>query len=663
MAQEAPLGADLGGMFASPAARTARNPEPAGRLERIAAAMPLRTSFLLIVVVLGVALGGSFLRSMLRDEMREADLHELTALTRQVRAARERLEHTGVAASTGELHWQFGTPLDEPSLRIAMLVSARGAVLDSFHGERIGQRAIDVIHATGEPENLLAEIDEVRRTGSCRSRIDGDRAVVISPVSTRDGGVLVAVTSLLQARASVRSGVLREAAALSLVLLALVGALWAWLELALNRRVRRLVEASARLAAHDLRARACLGGNDELAMAGQAFDAMADSVAQTRLRLLESEERVRLLLDSTAEGLCGLDLAGRITFCNPAALRLLHLAHPGQLLGRPFYDLLRLPGSEQTLDKAWIDLALQTRARVDQELALPCPDGSMLAVHHSGGPVMLQGVLVGRVVTLVDLTGKKRAEEELRKSQAQLRMADRLATVGTLSAGVAHEINNPLAYTLANLGYVAERLRELPSSPDSTELNTAVEEAIEGAERVRRIVKDMKTLSRVDDDTIGAVDVERAIDASVNMAIHELRHKATVMKDYAGVGFARANEGRLLQVFLNLLVNAAQAIATSQPDQNEVRIATCLDAEGRIAVEISDTGAGIPEEILPRIFDPFFTTKPLGVGTGLGLSICHSLITAIGGHIEVASKAGVGTRFLIILPSVEQEPVAIRPAA
>jgi signal transduction histidine kinase len=282
-------------------------------------------------------------------------------------------------------------------------------------------------------------------------------------------------------------------------------------------------------------------------------------------------------------------------------------------------------------------------------------------VQHSGGPVLLQGRLVGRVVTLVDLTAKKRAEEELRKSQVQLRMADRLATVGTLSAGVAHEINNPLAYTLANLGYVAERLRELPAIPDGAEVDAAVAEAIEGAERVRRIVKDMKTLSRVDDDSIGAVDVEGALDASVNMALHELRHKATVTRDYAGVGFARANEGRLVQVFLNLLVNAAQAISSSSPDSNEVRIATCHDAGGRIAVEISDTGAGIPEDVLPRIFDPFFTTKPLGVGTGLGLSICHSLITAIGGQIEVASKVGVGTRFLVILPSVEQ--AALRPAA
>jgi PAS domain S-box-containing protein len=651
-------------MFAPVAARAAEKQESAGRLERAAAGLPLRTSFLLLVGILGVALGGSFLRSSLRDELSAADTSKLIVLCRQVRAVREHLEHAAVASAAGELRWQFGTPDEEPSLRLAMVVSRQGTVLDAFRGERIGAPASDVFRESGESQRLSAEIDEVRATGSTRSRIDGDRAVVVSAVSN-DGVVVVAVASLAQVRASVRADILREAAALSLVLLALCAALWMWLELALNRRVRRLVDAAARLAADDLGARARLGGSDELAMAGRAFDAMADSVAQTRMRLLESEERVRLLLDSTAEGLCGLDLSGRITFCNPAALHLLRVDHAGQLLGRPFYDLLRFPGSEQTLDKAWVQLALQTRARVELELSLPCGDGSVLAVHHSGGPVLLQGELVGRVVTLSDLTSRKRAEEELRKSQAQLRMADRLATVGTLSAGVAHEINNPLAYTLANLGYVAERLSELPAYPDSGEVNSAIEEAIEGAERVRRIVKHMKTLSRVDDETIGAVDVENALDASINVALHELRHKATVIKDYAGVGFARANEGRLVQVFLNLLVNAAQAIATSQPDVNEVRIATCLDAQGRIAVEISDTGAGIPEDVLPRIFDPFFTTKPLGVGTGLGLSICHSLITAAGGHIEVASKVGIGTRFLIILPSVAQEPAvpAIRPAA
>jgi len=380
----------------------------------------------------------------------------------------------------------------------------------------------------------------------------------------------------------------------------------------------------------------------------------AQRARQARQQARESEDRVRLLLDSTVEAICGLDLDGLVTFCNPAAVRILGLAAPEQLLGRSFYGMARLPDAGKALPAVWSEAAVHTYARLEQELQLRRGDGSLVAVQHSAAAMLRQGKLVGRVVTFLDITERKRAEEALRKSQAQLRMADRLATVGTLSAGVAHEINNPLAYTLANLAFVRDALRRLPDSlpgVDVPELRASIAEANEGAERVRRIVKDMKVLSRMDDDRIGVVDVEAALDASLNMAIHELRHRAQVVKDYGRVPLVRCNEGRLVQVFLNLLVNASQAIAGNAPERNEVRLATCIDGRGQIAVEISDTGMGIPEEVLPRIFDPFFTTKPVGVGTGLGLSICHSLITAMGGAIEVASKVGVGTRFLIVLPA------------
>jgi PAS domain S-box-containing protein len=380
----------------------------------------------------------------------------------------------------------------------------------------------------------------------------------------------------------------------------------------------------------------------------------AQRARQARQQARESEDRVRLLLDSTVEAICGLDLDGLVTFCNPAAVRILGLAAPEQLLGRSFYGMARLPDAGKALPAVWSEAAVHTYARLEQELQLRRGDGSLVAVQHSAAAMLRQGKLVGRVVTFLDITERKRAEEALRKSQAQLRMADRLATVGTLSAGVAHEINNPLAYTLANLAFVRDALTRLPDSlpgVDVPELRASIAEANEGAERVRRIVKDMKVLSRMDDDRIGVVDVEAALDASLNMAIHELRHRAQVVKDYGRVPLVRCNEGRLVQVFLNLLVNASQAIAGNAPERNEVRLATCIDGRGQIAVEISDTGMGIPEEVLPRIFDPFFTTKPVGVGTGLGLSICHSLITAMGGAIEVASKVGVGTRFLIVLPA------------
>jgi len=380
----------------------------------------------------------------------------------------------------------------------------------------------------------------------------------------------------------------------------------------------------------------------------------AQRASQAREQARESEERVRLLLDSTVEAICGLDLDGSITFCNPAALRILGLSAPEQLLGRGFYSMARLPGADQALPAVWIAAAVHTYARLEQELQLERDDGALIPVQHSAAAMLHDGKLVGRVVTFLDIAERKRAEDALRKSQAQLRMADRLATVGTLSAGVAHEINNPLAYTLANLSFVRDALARVPDSlpgVDVAELRASAAEASEGAERVRRIVRDMKTLSRMDDERIGVVDVEAALDASVNMAIHELRHRAQLVKDYGRVPPVRCNEGRLVQVFLNLVVNAAQAITGNAPDRNEVRLATCVDGHGRVAVEISDTGMGIPEEVLPRIFDPFFTTKPVGVGTGLGLSICHSMIAAMGGEIEVASKVGVGTRFLVVLPA------------
>ena len=384
---------------------------------------------------------------------------------------------------------------------------------------------------------------------------------------------------------------------------------------------------------------------------------VAQRARQARQQARESEDRVRLLLDSTVEAICGLDLDGMITFCNSAALRILGLDTPEELLGRAFYSMARLPGADHALPSVWIDAAVRTYAHLEQELQLVRKDGSLVPVQHSAAAMLRQGKLVGRVVTFLDITERKRAEEALRRSQAQLRMADRLATVGTLSAGVAHEINNPLAYTVANLSYVRDALARVENAPpelDLEELRVSMDEAMEGAERVRRIVKDMKTLSRMDDDRSGPIDVEAALDASVNMACHELKHRAQIVKDYGRVPFVRGNEGRLVQVFLNLLVNAAQAIAGNAPDRNEVRLATCVDGHGHVAVEISDTGVGIPADVLPRIFDPFFTTKPVGVGTGLGLSICHSLIAAMGGSIEVASKIGVGTRFLILLPVADR---------
>jgi PAS domain S-box-containing protein len=253
---------------------------------------------------------------------------------------------------------------------------------------------------------------------------------------------------------------------------------------------------------------------------------------------------------------------------------------------------------------------------------------------------------------------------ERKQMQARLLLADRMASVGTLAAGVAHEINNPLAYVLANLGYAHEemvRLLErgpvepadgvLPANPLKP-VCAALGEALHGADRVRTIVGDLKTFSREAQDPLRAVDVKKVLDSTLNLAAGEIRHRARLVKEYGDVPPVRGNDSRLGQVFLNLLVNAAQAIpCDGEADHHEIRVTTRLAAPGRVAVEVSDTGAGIAPELLGRIFDPFFTTKPPGVGTGLGLSICHNLITAMGGELHVHSDLGRGSTFQVLLPT------------
>jgi signal transduction histidine kinase/CheY-like chemotaxis protein len=242
--------------------------------------------------------------------------------------------------------------------------------------------------------------------------------------------------------------------------------------------------------------------------------------------------------------------------------------------------------------------------------------------------------------------------------QARMLQADRLVSVGTLAAGVAHEINNPLAYILLNLGQMNRQLGDLVARERSSaldELVRLVEQSREGAERVRDIVRDLKTFSRPDEERRSFIDVRALLDSTIHMASNEIRHRARLVRQYEDVPFVNANESRLAQVFLNLLVNAAQAIPEGDANSNEIRVATRADDCGRVVVEVSDTGEGIPPEVLTRIFDPFFTTKPVGLGTGLGLSVCLGIIHSLGGSISVDSHRGHGSTFRVALPVVSEE--------
>jgi nitrogen-specific signal transduction histidine kinase/CheY-like chemotaxis protein len=256
--------------------------------------------------------------------------------------------------------------------------------------------------------------------------------------------------------------------------------------------------------------------------------------------------------------------------------------------------------------------------------------------------------LLGAVMVFRDVTEQKKLQE-------QLELSDRLAALGTMAAGVAHEINNPLAVVLANAGFLAEDLGELGHPGEATRLESVSASIVDlrsAANRIERIVSDLRTFSQpaLKTDPTKPTDLRRCIEWAVRTTAHEFRHRATVKTDIVGAPCARADEMRLGQVLINLLINAAHAISPGNADQNQVTVTARVDPSGRAAIEVRDTGEGIPSVVLRRIFEPFFTTKPGGQGTGLGLSICQGIIVAMGGEINVDSEPGKGTVFRIFLP-------------
>jgi PAS domain S-box-containing protein len=249
-----------------------------------------------------------------------------------------------------------------------------------------------------------------------------------------------------------------------------------------------------------------------------------------------------------------------------------------------------------------------------------------------------------------------------KRLEAQLVLTARLASVGTLAGGVAHEVNNPLAFILSNLEYALAALRKGGGDP---ELIRALEDARDGGQRIRDIVQGLQSFARRS-DVQETLDLREVVEATVNMARNELRHHAHLVLDVRPAPRVRASAHGLGQAFLNLLVNAAQAIPEGHATENEVRVRILTGADGRAVVEISDTGVGIAPEILPRIFDPFFTTRPIGAGAGLGLSMCHGIVADAGGEISVDSTPGKGTTFRVSLPPAPpeaEEPAAATPVA
>jgi len=393
---------------------------------------------------------------------------------------------------------------------------------------------------------------------------------------------------------------------------------------------------------------------------------------QMERRLREREHWFSTTLRAIGDAVVAVDVQGQVSFMNDAAERLLG-RKLAELEGKPLEGSFRLVNEktrERVADPTLIALTRREVVALPLHTALVAGERE-ISVEDSAAPIVDErGQLLGAVVVLRDVS-------VARKAQEQFALSDRLASLGAVAAGVAHEINNPLTYIVGNVGFLGEelaRLRRLTHGREGVEgpselgdclgqLEQLTSEIDEGASRVARIVSDLGRFGQ-QPAPIRNGNVRQALDWAVRVSRAAITQHASLELELDPVPFVRGDEGRLGQVFLNLLLNAAHACRHGDPSSHVVTVGSHLeppapDGKTLVVVSVRDTGTGMSEEVRERIFEPFFTTKPIGMGTGLGLSVCHGIVQELGGSILVSSVLGEGSLFEVRLPVAERANVPV----
>jgi PAS domain S-box-containing protein len=341
-----------------------------------------------------------------------------------------------------------------------------------------------------------------------------------------------------------------------------------------------------------------------------------------------------------------LDPDGRFTTVEGRGLEGLKL-RPDELVGRSIFELAKdLPELVSAFAKALGGTAFSASATIAAR---------SFDVHWA--PIVEgDGTIRGVTGVALDITARVAAEKARKETEARLVAAERLASMGRLAAGVAHEINNPLAFVMSNLELLEERIQ----GGGDRELAEMVGEARLGAERVRDIVRDLRVFARSDGESGGGCDAANVARVSLAMARNELRHRARVEIQLEPAGPVAIPERQLGQILVNLLVNAAQSIREGAAAENLIRLSIRPDAAS-VLIEVQDSGCGMRPTVRDRIFEPFFTTKQ-GEGMGLGLALCKTMVQEAGGRISVESAPGEGSTFRVWLPTVASESATPAPA-
>ena len=410
-------------------------------------------------------------------------------------------------------------------------------------------------------------------------------------------------------------------------------------------QVLRLVLA---LAGGNLDARLDTGARSEpLDGVIEGLNMLAEELSASMAALKRSEESFRSLIERSPDAIF-VHRENTLVYANATALALQGVREQSELAGSTTPPLLRV-------DDTPVSGSLRSPVEeggTKREGQLLRGDGTAVDVEVASIPVNFDG----HPATL-SIARDISARKEL---MARAMEMDRMIAVGTLAAGVGHEINTPLAYVIANLDFALQELaaeqrvthHDERSPARLSALRQALTDAREGAERVREIVRDLRSFSSntPDKDQV-TFELEPVLVSSIQMAFNEIRHRARLVRDFRNVPMIAGSPSRLGQVFLNLLVNAAHAIPVGSADEHTITVRASCDGK-EVRVDVSDTGIGIERDDLARVFDPFFTTKPVGHGTGLGLFVCKRIVHEHGGRIEAQGKPGLGSTFSVILPAL-----------
>lgn len=381
-------------------------------------------------------------------------------------------------------------------------------------------------------------------------------------------------------------------------------------------------------------------------------------------KLAAQERLFSTAIRSLGDALITTDPRGQITSMNPAAERL--TGWPlAEARDKHIQEVFCLKNSEGApIQDPLLAAMRQARAvGIPRESYLVHRDGSRRWVDDAATPIVDEaGRTLGGVIVFRDVT-------EQRVMERRLAASERMASLGTMISGLAHEINNPLAYVVSNVEYVMNSLEKMGKlagtiqhqtartlQDEITEYREALSEANQGADRVRQLVIALRKFSRTDDTSRGQLTLPSVVEEALRFAESTTRLSAQLTLSYGPSPTVEANQGQLAQVFTNILLNAVQAFGDRPIQKNHINICTGTDAAGNAWVEVQDNGPGLPPHQAARVFDPFFTTKPIGEGMGLGLAIAYQTISALGGEITFQSAEGTGTTVRVLLPP------AVRPA-